>query len=692
MAHVLEPLEGMDKVSSHSEMEALQFLRARAEALLHKKRDLEPGMPMERLLEEIQVYQIELEMQNEELRRTTTQLTHARQEMATLFDEAPMAYLTVDSLGWIKRANYRASTQFNIPGPGEIEVEHIRLKSLVSDSGWLWLTQHLLSKQQFNQVIRGELEFKNRSGHRWPGVVEGRWLHQGQESLLLLATRNISVLQETKAQRERAVKDFANLISNLPDALFVLRDGHIRYANEMASALLCQPAFTLQGLPFTDFIHPSEFPSFAQWLKAPEGHAEEFTVTDATGRTVPTEFRRMNGLFEEEPAVLLLVRDLQHQRQLEAQIAQKNRMAAVGMLVAGVAHEINNPLAYMLNALEVMRFNLDKGDALNLAEINEMLEVAHDGGRRVARIVSELRTLYVDRDDAPPIECSVNTLIQDLLRVLHPKMDYQARVSSILGRVSNITVQRDRLSQVLLNLVTNAAQAMPEGRPPAENLVQLRTWERGNVVHIAISDNGVGIEKKDIGQIFDPFFTTRHTIGGTGMGLSLCQTFIQQFGGWLTVDSTPGEGSTFTIHIPITATPTHVESDSAPPQERGHLGRILIVDDEPFIRTTLARLLESVSEPLTVSSAPEAIRILTEDEGLRFDLILCDWWIPEGGGDVLLPWLKTHRPEQSRRTLLMTGLGHIDSPEIGEVAEARPVLGKPFTLDQLYSAVATLTH
>ena len=648
---------------------------------------------MERLLEEIQVYQIELEMQNEELRRTSSQLDHARQEMTTLFDEAPVAYLTVDSHGWVKRANYRASIQFNVPGPGEAGADRIRLSSLVTDMGWLWFNRNLLTQQQFSEVVRGEVEFKNPSGHRWPGVVEGRWVHQDETDVLLIAVRDISVLRATEARHKRATQDIATLIANLPDALFVLRDGAILYVNEAASKLLCQPAFTLQGLLFTDFLHPSEFSDFAQWLKAPEGYATEFTITDSNERTVPAEFRRMTGQFEGGAATLILVRDLQHQRQLEAQIAQKNRMAAVGMLVAGVAHEINNPLAYMLNALEVMRLNLNDGAAANVDEIHEMLEVAHDGGQRVARIVSELRTLYVDRDDAPPTQCAVNTLIQDLLRVLHPKMDYQTRVSSILGRVPNITVQRDRLSQVLLNLVTNAAQAMPEGRSPADNLVQIRTWERSDVVHIAVSDNGTGISKSDIEKIFDPFFTTRHSIGGTGMGLSLCQTFIQQFGGWLTVDSTPGEGSTFTIHIPIMATTQPVEAVSPPPTEpHAQLGRVLIVDDEPFIRTTLTRLLELVADPIAVCSAPEAIELLTTEDDPGFDLILCDWWIPDGGGDVLLPWLKTHRPEQSRRTLLMTGLGHLESPEISEVAGERPVLGKPFKLEQLYAAVAALEH
>lgn len=246
-----------------------------------------------------------------------------------------------------------------------------------------------------------------------------------------------------------------------------------------------------------------------------------------------------------------------HRRDIEARLRVADRMASMGVLAAGVAHEINNPLAYVLGNIGFLNETLQRAQRgemeIDSATIDELLAAVTDaieGTHRVRDIVTDLRTFSRDSEQRSSVD--LNKSVRSAHRMSNGEIRQRATVDLDLGEIPRLQASESRLGQLVLNLMINAAQAMP-ARPVGENRIRVttRVTAAGEVL-LEVTDNGAGIPPEIQHRIFDPFFTTKAIGQGTGLGLSICHTIVTSFGGTILVDSALGRGTTFRVTFPIT--------------------------------------------------------------------------------------------------------------------------------------------
>jgi PAS domain S-box-containing protein len=345
-----------------------------------------------------------------------------------------------------------------------------------------------------------------------------------------------------------------------------------------------------------------------------------------------------------------IARDIGDRKRLEAQLVLAARLASVGTLAGGVAHEINNPLAFILSNVEFALALLEKsgGDP----ELVRALEDTRDGGRRVREIVRGLQAFARRGDFQETLD--VREVARAAASMVSNELRHRARLVVEAGEVPPVRASASGLGQAFLNLLANAAQAIPEGHA-AENVVRVATSTAadGRAV-VEVSDSGVGIPPELLPRIFDPFFTTRPVGAGTGLGLSTCHGIVTAAGGEITVESAVGKGTTFRVLLPPAPPPVEEpsppKSEPAPPARRL---RILVVDDEPLVGTAVARTLSSEHEVVTRTSAEVVLREVLA--GARYDLILCDLMMPNMTGMELHARLAATSPDAARRMVFLTG-------------------------------------
>jgi signal transduction histidine kinase/CheY-like chemotaxis protein len=341
----------------------------------------------------------------------------------------------------------------------------------------------------------------------------------------------------------------------------------------------------------------------------------------------------------------------------EVRLVEADRMANLGLLAAGVAHEINNPLTYV-------RLNLGRLVSLELSRTPltpvrlhrlDLLRETREGIDRVEQIVRDLKRLARGGDATPeraPVELA--PVLDSALRVVAHEIKHRACLVRDLARVPRVIADERRLAQVFLNLLVNAAQSIPEGEAHL-NQIRVATRSAAGLVFVEIADTGTGIPPDNLKRIFEPFFTTKPGTG-TGLGLSICQDIVTALGGEITVESVLGRGTTFRVILPAAPLDTAeaaratAELPAVQPRRRG---RVLVIDDERSVALAVAQVLEERHEVRTASSGREAMAILQEDHD--FDVILTDLMMPEVTGMDLHDALSLVDPEMAGRMIFMTG-------------------------------------
>jgi PAS domain S-box-containing protein len=404
------------------------------------------------------------------------------------------------------------------------------------------------------------------------------------------------------------------------------------------------------------------------------------------GSTFPVEVSSRTGELGARRFVHAVVRDVSERRQLELRLHLADRMASVGTLAAGVAHEINNPLAFVLANLDFALVELERpgGDA---AEVNRALKEAHDGAVRIREIVRDLKSFSrTGEGDERPVD--VRKVLQTAVGLAQQEIRQRARLSMELDEVPPVTGSEHRLGQVFLNLLVNAAQSIREGAAD-RNLVQARiaTGEDGRVV-VEIGDTGAGIPEQLLPRIFDPFFTTKPVGGGAGagLGLSICHGIVSAMGGEIRVRSEVGRGSTFTVLLPpCRAEAPKPEAAAAVDAGPARPGRVLVVDDEPLVGRAVMRVLSPPHQVTVASNGVEALEALRAS---RYDAILCDLMMPVMTGMELHDQLAATDPAAAGRMIFLTGGAFTDAARefLERVPNAR--VEKPFEPLALREAVA----
>jgi PAS domain S-box-containing protein len=393
--------------------------------------------------------------------------------------------------------------------------------------------------------------------------------------------------------------------------------------------------------------------------------------------------------------------DLTERKRLEDQVLVAGRMSAVGTLSGGVAHEINNPLAYVMSNIDFAHQEVaavleaprrGDGDGLGdrLVDVKEALDEARHGAERVRNIVRDLKTFSKAEEGKARGPVRVRQVLESSINLAWNEIRHRARLVESFEDVPAVLANEARLGQVFVNLLVNAAQAMPEGQAESNQIMVVARRVGADTVCVEVRDTGCGIPAEALTRVFDPFFTTKQVGSAMGLGLSICYGIVHGIGGEIEVESTPGRGSTFRVLLPAaSAQAADAEADPAD-VAAGRRGRVLVIDDEPMVVATLKRVLARHHDVTTTTSARDALERL--QAGQRYDAVLCDLMMPDMSGMALHDTLARDLPELAERMIFITGGAF--TPRGAEFLERvqNPCLDKPFDVAALLSIVRTLVR
>jgi PAS domain S-box-containing protein len=484
--------------------------------------------------------------------------------------------------------------------------------------------------------------------------------------------RDIRERKRTEVALQKSEALFRKLIEAAPEAVMVARDNHIVYVNPRYLQLLGYDNFEELGAKSViELIHPDDRISLDARQQCIHDLAfpppREYRLLRRDGSAVCVECSSLSIDFEGTPAILTFARDITERKETQAQLIQTDRMVTIGTLAAGVAHELNNPLAYVLLNLGILERELDEllEDASDRERVKARLHTVQEGAERMATIVRDLRSFC--RPNSPtPRPVDVRQVLESAINMAMNELRDRARLVRDYSPIPEVVADGARLGQVFLNLLLNAAQALGEGRP-IDNEVRVVLRSDGDRVRIEIADSGHGIEPEILGRIFEPFFTTKPAGIGTGLGLSICQSIVANMQGELTVVSQVGRGATFRVSLPAHRAESEEEAPRKPEviavaKQPARPARILIVDDESAIAAALKKILDAEHEVTAVTTGKQALELLLN--GTSFDVILCDVLMPGVSGIDLYRVLEERRPELKGRIIFMSGASSM--PRVAE--------------------------
>ncbi len=500
-------------------------------------------------------------------------------------------------------------------------------------------------------------------------------------------------------------RGFRALVEHAPDAIVVSREGIVLYANAAAARLLgYDAAEELIGKPMT-FLEPREAQTMRRRIQQ---------IAETGGPLVPREYpaKRRDGTvitaeiastiieFDGAPAVLAYARDVTERSRLRSQIAHADRLASLGMMAAGVAHEINNPLTFVGLAAEMLSRRVSESDVALVRDVRSGID-------RIAAIVRDLK-FFGRNEEEPQGAVDLAVALASAERLVAHEIRARAQLDSELGELPAVVGVARRIEQVFVNLLLNASFAV-ENKPDGQITITAETTS--DRVVVSVRDNGVGIEPDKLDKVFEPFFTTRAGTG-TGLGLSICRDILVRAGGDLTAKSTPGEGTTMTVSL-VRATKERISLKTIPappPTADGPLRRILVVDDEPLIVSSLtvalsrsetreakrgdtrsrgARGAETLEWEVLGETSPERARALLET-GV-YDAIVCDVMMPTITGIDLHQYVIEKNPALAARFVFMTGGTYTARARDYLEKVANPRLTKPFEIPDLVAAIEAVS-
>ena len=507
--------------------------------------------------------------------------------------------------------------------------------------------------------------------------------------------------REERRRAERALQQserkYRRIVETSQEGIWTVDDaGRTTYVNRRMADMLGVPADQMPGVSLFEFCdrggddsdgHP--FDIRPDRPERPEQREVQFRRRDgsefwASVSTSPAidEAGRYGGL-------LLMVTDMTERRKLQAQVMASDRMASIGTMAAGLAHEINNPLAAVVANIDLARAALDRAGpamvrARELAELDESLHDAQEASARVRDIIRDVK-LFSRADDEVSAPVDLRRVLDSSARMARAEVRHRAALIRNFHEVPLVEGNESRLGQVFLNLIVNAAQAIPEGQVDG-NHIELRTdtdRSDGNAV-VEVIDSGAGMPPEVLRRLFTPFFTTKPPGLGTGLGLSICQRVVKAMGGEIAAESHPGKGTTFRVRLPP-ARATEAALDR--PARNGNAtepagpaaarsGRVLVVDDEPMIASALKRCLSGRHQVTVVNAAQDALELIRR--GDHYDVIVCDLMMPQMTGMELHEHLTRMAPEVADRMIFLSGGAFTQRARafLEEVRNAR--LEKPF--------------
>ncbi|MBC7742555.1 MAG: response regulator [Bdellovibrionaceae bacterium] len=495
-----------------------------------------------------------------------------------------------------------------------------------------------------------------------------RRLRMSFKSLLGLKSIFRELMQQQEAISSQSLKlvqersEIRNTMANFPDGILIHRHGKIIFYNEnMANFLNCKNLQVLIGKDILSMVSPDDLEKVKTRIAALrenpklKNRAIEVTCKKfGTEEKAYGEVTSMTTLYEGEPAILVVTRDLSERKKYQTQLISNDRLASMGRLAAGVGHEINNPLYYVMLKLDAIREKLnDKVDQVTLRNFDEV----NYGLTRIQSIVKDLKSLSCGPAEENVQEIDVATNLESAIMIASHEIQHRAELIVELQPLLKVMANDSQLGQVFLNLLINAAQSIEPGQTRL-NKIFVKAYAQDRNVVIVIQDTGRGISEAVQQNIFEPFYTTKPVGQGTGLGLSISQTIINRFEGHISFESKPGIGTTFKVVLPAIINPT--VQDDVPKnlynknQANSRIsGHVVIIDDDVDLLETMKEIVSEEHKTNAFLNAADALFYLTENSNV--DVIICDLMMPNMGGIEFYERLKVQAPQLLNRIIILTG-------------------------------------
>ena len=515
---------------------------------------------------------------------------------------------------------------------------------------------------------------------------------------LTVASRQAEVARQRRAGKQallRAEEAFQRLVQSAPDAVFVTTPSDvITYVNpRMLEFLGYASASALLGRKAADVVHMDDHNQLRlekqEFLrKGQPSPPKELKYVATNGAIRLGETVAVPLDFGGQRSFLRMVRDITERTEMQTRLVLADRMASVGTLAAGVAHELNNPLAYVLSNLRLSREELNLPTTTERTElIKQQLDEAAHGARRIGDIVRDLKTFSRGADE-PETNVDPSEVLASSINMCWNEIRHRARLEKYFAAVPHVSVCESRLGQVFVNILINAVQSMGEDDTSRNRIfIRAETDDEG-WASIVIRDTGCGIASEHLGRVFDPFFTTKSVSEGSGLGLAICRNIISHAGGEIAVDSVEGDGTSVLVRLP----PAKVVSprvQSAPPlapAAPNATARVLVVDDEALVGRSIRRALRG-HDVQVLSSGKEAIQMLTDVQPPTHDVVFCDLMMPEFSGMDVFEAVQRARPDVAKRFVFMTGGAFTPRARRFLESTENEWLEKPFDISQIRAMV-----
>ncbi len=610
--------------------EAVRFVETPRDAAAPPLSPAEIG----RLVQDVWVYRIELEVQNAALRDTQAELAASRDRYVELFDLAPIGYVTIDDAGVIVQANLTAARMLGHARPTLIG--HALGRSVASADRDAFHRFHRKLVGAGAPTI-ATLRLARSDGSTFHARLDG--VPGGDDAGTCRLTIT-DVEEETVAEAQLQL-----IFEHVPDGILLIdaTTQEVVAANPTMCSLIDRDAAAVRRLGLIDLHPPDDHRRLTEQLAGNDLALVSVMARRADGTVFPVDVQAAHAEIASRPMVLACYRDVTEKHRLVAKAAQAERLASLGLLAAGISHEINNPLTAIL-------FELDRAVAEDRQLGRDDLHQMVGGLRRISALIHDLG-VFARRDPIPRVPVDVHACIARALAQASSQV-VEVEIVEALGTVPPVLASEGELVQVLLSVFLDAIDAMQDVGVDRRTLHVATRVDAERVV-VEVSDSGPAIAPGDLDRVLEPYFATRRVHPGAGLSLAMCKSIVVGMGGELTVASGLDRGRRFLFDLPAAPTAPSPPAAIAPEPSAPERGRLLVIDDEVTIRNTLARLLGADHDVVTAPSGVEAKAVLAHDQD--FDLILCDVMMPRMTGFELHAWLAQAAPEVAARVVFISG-------------------------------------
>ena len=605
-----------------------------------------------------------------------------------------------NQIEWSKRTSEIVGVSEN-ESPKNIEAFVELIDPLDRDRVEQAINSHFTFKIPYRNV---EMRLKGANNTYRHFMANGTALRnkEGTPVLFVGSLTDRTLMQKVEQRLEDTEKRFTVLFHQMNDAALLadIDTGFILEANQPAERLWGKPISDLVGLHQSK-LHPPVLSeeaklAFADHIKALMQNKRDtiyVPILRVDGVEVPAEISSSLIELEGKTRILGVFRDISDRVQLErdirerdAQLQLSSHMASMGTLAAGVAHEINNPLTYVLGNLEILKTSIKKLGISN-PEIEETISSAITGSQLVKEIVTDLKAL--SQSDESQTCCDPCEVIRIASRVAMSDLRHSSSLIMDLPQVPQVALSSARLSQIILNILSNSARAFKKCDSKF-NEIKISVEKNAGYAQIVILDNGEGIDFEDLKRIWEPFFTKRTKSGGTGLGLSICRRILNEVKGSIEIESELGNYTRVTILIPF-AKQVSFSSEEFQTTEKmletlNYTPALMVVDDDTLVLKLITKMLEEV---FLVSSYSDARMALTAfKEGEKPDVILSDIMMPDMDGNAFFESMCAQGAKQEQ-FLFMTGGAVTEDAMAFEklMAGTNSLVTKPFQKAKLRQAI-----